>query len=74
MKMDVNTLTAIAEQHKPLGRVGNANGRPEWQQIEDLFEAHRLPGPPWRLRDELVMMLAWARYGEKLDEQLQDRT
>jgi hypothetical protein len=39
-------------------------GKREWQQILDLFTRHGAPEPPWRLRDTLVALLVWARYGE----------
>ena len=54
---------------KPLCRMPTDNGKPEWQQIVDLFARHGLSEPPWRLRDELVTHLAWAKYGQaKADE------
>lgn len=40
----------------------------EWQCIEALFAKHRQPAPPVPLRDELVVLLQWARRGFELDE------
>ncbi|TIN82223.1 hypothetical protein [Mesorhizobium sp.] len=38
-----------------------------WQQINTLFRRNNLPPPHTSLRDELVTILAWARYGQELD-------
>lgn len=57
---------------KPILRLRRDSGDPEWKQVNDLFERHGLPSPDWRMRDELVAWLVWARYGEALDEQLPD--
>lgn len=40
-----------------------------WEEIVSLFARHGLEPPPWRLRDELVTYLAWARYGSALATQ-----
>lgn len=55
----------------PIGRVpDNTSGQPEWAEIVALFERHRLQPPPVRLRDELVSLLTWARYGQALADQM----
>lgn len=38
------------------------HGNELWKEIDALFERHGLDHPPYRLRDELVNHLAWARY------------
>lgn len=53
----------IAEQ--PISRMSADDGRPMWEQISDLIKFHMNERPPIRLRDELVTILAWARYGEQ---------
>ena len=60
----------MSEEDRPPFAMTRASEKPEWQQVIDLFAKYGLPPPEWRLRDELVTWLAWARYGEKLDEQL----
>lgn len=40
----------------------------EWQCIELLFAKHGQAAPPVALRDELVVLLQWARRGFELDE------
>jgi len=35
-----------------------------WRQVIDLFRKHGLSEPPVRLRDELVIALEWAWFGE----------
>jgi hypothetical protein len=76
----------VAKQ--PLSRMSADDGRPMWEQISDLIKFHMNERPPIRLRDELVTILAWARYGEarltaseaeaaslrrKLEEAIRDR-
>jgi hypothetical protein len=51
---------------RPTMHLRKDSGDPEWQQVNALFERHGLPAPDWRMRDELVGWLVWARYGEKL--------
>lgn len=41
-----------------------------WQEIDLLFQRYGLSHPPYRLRDELVNHLSWARYGAALDAAL----
>jgi len=52
----------------PITRPFRDDGSPEWMQIERLFERFRVPAPDYRLRDELVVLLSWARYGERLHD------
>ncbi|TIN82197.1 hypothetical protein [Mesorhizobium sp.] len=52
---------------RPLTQPIADNGNPEWLQIIGLFERYGMSEPPTRLRDELVTLLAWARYGQELD-------
>jgi len=40
----------------------------EWQCIELLFAKHKQAAPPIALRDELVVLLQWARRGFDIDE------
>jgi hypothetical protein len=54
----------------PLTRLALKSTLPEWQQVIDLFAKHGLSAPPWRLRDELVGWLTWARYGEAVEAAL----
>ncbi|MGN6775968.1 hypothetical protein, partial [Rhizobium sp.] len=49
---------------RPLSRMRSDDGRPMWEQISDLIKFHMNERPPIRLRDELVTILDWARYGE----------
>lgn len=63
----------MSNDERPPLVMSRDNGKPEWQQVNDLFERHGLASPDWRLRDELVTWLAWARYGERLDERLSNR-
>lgn len=39
------------------------DGRPAWQQMQDLMDKIREQRPAFRLRDELVAMFLWAKYG-----------
>lgn len=41
----------------------------EWQQVIELFRRHGLEDPPVRLRDEIVVLMSWAWYGQELDAQ-----
>lgn len=56
-----------AEPAGPICRLDPDDGQPAWAQIVDLFNRHGLSAPPTKLRDELVVHLAWARYGETLN-------
>lgn len=60
---------ALIEAERPLSALMSGD-RPEWEHIMNLFKRHHLDEPPWRLRDELVIILTWARYGEVLDAAL----
>jgi hypothetical protein len=51
-----------------------SNDLPAWQQVEELFNRHRAPTPPWRLRDELVTILSWALYGVALEPSASSET
>lgn len=42
---------------------------PLWKQIETLFERHGVDSPPWRLRDELVTHLTWARMAVRMENE-----
>jgi len=57
---------------KPLVRPFGDTGTPEWQQIIALFNRYGAPPPGTRLRDELVVLLEWARYGETCSGPHQD--
>jgi hypothetical protein len=59
----------VGEPEVPTMHLLRDSGRPEWQQIVDLFARHGAPEPPWHLRDQLVAMLVWARYGEARAEE-----
>lgn len=63
MTKDNPVAAGVADCEKPLTPLMSDNGDPEWQQILSLFSRHGAPEPHWRLRDELVTILAWARYG-----------
>lgn len=41
---------------------------PTWVQVIKLFQRHNMPEPPVRLRDELVVALEWAWYGQFLSD------
>lgn len=60
----------VVKLERPLTPLPPANDAPEWKQINDMFHRHRLEPPTWQLRDKLVNLLVWARYGEKLDAAL----
>ena len=49
---------------RPLSLMRADDGRAMWEQISDLIKFHMNERPPIRLRDELVTILDWARYGE----------
>ncbi len=53
----------------PLARLSPDSGLPMWQQIDLLFQRFNIAAPPYQLRDELVTILMWARYGEALTAQ-----
>lgn len=36
-----------------------------WEQVIDLFRNNAMKDPPTRLRDEIVMFMEWAWYGQK---------
>jgi hypothetical protein len=57
----------------PISPLDPDHGQPAWRQIIALFERNGLQPPPTRLRDELVVHLAWARHGERLEQQAGDQ-
>lgn len=57
----------VAGADKPLCSMMTDSGDPAWQQIEALFGRHGLCAPHWRLRDEIVNLWSWAKYGTELD-------
>lgn len=50
-------------KERPITPPPRASDKPEWEQVNDLFERYGLASPDWRMRDELVGWLIWARYG-----------
>ena len=51
----------------PISRLLVSDEVPLWKQIDTIFVRHGAEPPHWRLRDELVTHLQWARYGLRLD-------
>lgn len=49
--------------HVPAAGLTVSETVPLWQQVDALFVKHGVETPPWRLRDELVVHLTWARFG-----------
>ncbi len=66
----VPDVTEALPEKRPLVRLRPDDGEPMWQQINAMFERHHENPPFWRLRDELVTRLDWARYGEALEAML----
>ncbi len=60
------TPSTVGEEliERPTMQPPRKSDKPEWQQVNDLFERYGLASPDWRFRDELVGWLVWARYGE----------
>lgn len=52
--------------HLPVTSLVVSEDAPLWQQIDALFRRHGVDAPPWRLRDELVTHLTWARFALRL--------
>jgi hypothetical protein len=50
----------------PLAPLLPDDGRPAWQQIDDLFRRNGARDPLSPLRDEIVTLWSWAHYGEAL--------
>lgn len=50
----------------PISQLFVSDDVPLWKQVDDLFGKHGVEGPPWRLRDELVTHLSWARFAQRL--------
>jgi hypothetical protein len=46
---------------------------PAWIQVINLFQRHGMTEPPVALRDELVVALQWAWYGQQLDASLAEQ-
>lgn len=67
-KPDKGVVEALREA--PISRLMTDTGKPEWQQINDMFLRHGINAFSIRLRDELVTMLVWARYGEAIAARL----
>lgn len=53
---------------RPICSPPRQSDAPLWQQVNALFERHGMSSPDWRLRDELVGWLEWARHGELLNQ------
>ena len=53
---------------RPLCRLPSAGGLADWQAIELLFSKHGTPLPPTKLRDELVCILGWAKFGQDVSD------
>lgn len=49
---------------RPLMRVPSFGDLADWQAVELLFTKAGIAPPPTRLRDELVGILQWARWGQ----------
>jgi hypothetical protein len=54
--------------NRPLTRVPTFAGLADWQAIEHLFSKAGMSPPPTRLRDELVGILQWARFGQEVSD------
>lgn len=61
----------MSAANRPASPLDQATGKRAFEDINDLFTRHGLEVPPTRLRDELVIHLLWARYGEALDREAQ---
>lgn len=55
----------------PISPMPEDSGKPLCQQVNDLFDRHGNLGPHIRLRDELVVVFQWARYGQKAAAELE---
>ncbi|TPN11670.1 hypothetical protein [Mesorhizobium sp. B2-1-2] len=60
------TLDQKALADAPAAALMHDTGEPEWKQINALFLSNGINTFPISLRDELSIMLAWARYGERV--------
>jgi hypothetical protein len=54
--------------NRPLTRLRSFGNSADWQSINLLFANFGLEPPPTRLRDELVLMLQWARFGQEVSD------
>lgn len=52
--------------NRPLAPLPSSAGLADWQAVEKLFTEAGLTPPPTRLRDELVSILQWARWGQEV--------
>jgi len=55
-----------APAERPISSPLPDDGRPMWQQVNDLFRKNGAPAPNTLLRDEIVTMWSWALYGQVL--------
>jgi hypothetical protein len=52
--------------NRPLTRLRSFGNSADWQSINHMFANFGLEPPPTRLRDELVGILQWARWGQEV--------